>query len=316
MKVVILKSPLTGYEDVTPKQRPWTKHLKKNIGIDETIFLYIKSKYPSVFIEHSSLDKVVKTNDYDMVWAGTEIYANAGWIYAHKPKTAKRIFSKLRKIKNLFPSYEYIQYMGNKCAYTTELKLPFTPTNCISSRNKSAIMSIAKKYKGNVFIKPALGSESIDVYSDTNNDLENYLLNIQKKKVHDILIVQPRRVFCTECNPEIKAYFVGKKFSYAIGMKWGGDVVKFYKRLPYGAFKVGVKTVKELNKLEPTIVTRVDMYKYNNRYIINEIEIAPSIATEDIDNIKNWNYDKHVGDRLVDLLLNRKMSSIPMYGCG
>lgn len=316
MKLAILKSPLTGYDDVNPQQRQWTKHLKKNIGIDKTIFLYIKSKYQDVVIEYSHIDKILKNNDYDMVWAGTEMYANGGWIYAHKPKSSKIIFDKLRKIKNLVPSHNYIQYMGNKCAYTQELKLPFTPTHCISSKNKNAILSVAKKYNGNVFIKPAWGSESIDLYSNTNNNLGNYLLNIQKKKVHDILIVQPKRLFCTECNPEIKAYFVGNKFSYAIGMKWGGEVVKFYKRLPSGAFKVGIKAVKVLNKLEPTIVTRVDMYKYNNKYIINEIEISPSIANEDIDNIKNWNYDKHVGDRIVDLLYNKKIASIPTYRCG
>lgn len=301
-KIAILKSPLKGYDDVYPHTRPWTKHLRRNLAIDESVMLYIKSKYPNVEIKQVTLDAILKNNDYDLVWAGTEMYANAGWIVAHRPKQSKTIFKKLKKVKNMVPSFEYIQFMGDKCNYTQKIKAPFTPTHCISPKNKESILELQKKYKGEVFVKPAFGSESIDLYHDTSKNLGKYVDRIANEKVHDTLVVQPKRVFCTECNPEIKAYFVGKKFSYAIGMKWGGKTIGFYETLPRKAHNVALKAIKELEKYEKTIVSRVDMYKFNNEYIINEIEISPAIASEDIANIKNWKYDSHIGDRLISFI--------------
>lgn len=304
--VAIIRSPLKGYEDVKPEHRPWTKRRQGNVGIDTSIYLYIKTHYPMIDIRMVSLNTATKQT-FDFVFAGTEMYANGGWIRSHMPKKAESIFEKLKKVKNMYPSYEFIQFMSDKCEYSKKLKAPFTPTHCLSPQNKEGIKEVAKRYNGDVFIKPAWGSESIDLYTDKSHSLSKYLNKMAQKNYH-LLIVQPKRVFCTECNPEIKAYFVGTKFSYAIGMKWGGETIRFYSKLPDAAMKVAVSVLKQLQKYESTIVNRVDMYKHKGEYFINEIEISPSIATEDIENIKDWNFDVHVGDRIVELL-SMKMKS-------
>lgn len=310
IRIAILKNPFSNpayqYLNVIPSSRPWTKKLSRNISLDESVARYITSSYDNVIVDYISLNTVVKRNNYDIVWAGSEIYSNFGWLHStQSPTFMKKLIQKLDQIKNLYPDLKYIQTMGDKCKYTpifAKAKIPVTPTYCIKPNDIHKIRSTAKKL-GNVFIKPSTGAEAKNVYSFKNGNINRYLTRI-KKKDYNSMIVQPYRNFGTSTNPELKCYFVGKTLSYAVGATIQGRTTNFYKAIPKEAMKIALKTIAVLHKLsDKIIISRVDMYKYNGKFIVNEIETGPAIAKEDLRELKDdWDLDVLIGDRIIQML--------------
>tara|TARA_B110000977_G_scaffold84695_1_gene113101 strand:- start:13031 stop:13999 length:969 start_codon:yes stop_codon:yes gene_type:complete len=313
VKIAILKNPFKKQEyqylNVIPGSRPWTKGLSRNISLDEAIALYIKSKYSNVHIVYTSLDNVLKTNDFHLVFAGTEIYSNWGWLYSTQTENyMKKVKAQLKKVKNLHPNIEYLHTMGDKCLYTPLLakaQVPVTPTYCIPPSQTNNLRRTARML-GNVFIKPSTGAEAKNVYSYKHGDVEKYFDLIKSKK-YNSMIIQPYRNFGTKSNPELKCYFVGEDLSYAVGATLEGRTTDFYKKIPKAAMTIAQRTLKVLHKLsDKVIISRIDMYKYNGKYYVNEIESGPAIAKADLRELKDkWDLDVLLGERIIKLSMKQ-----------
>lgn len=317
MKIAILKNPMKSGELIYPNQRNWTKDLKTPFGIDKAVFYYIKHKYPKVKCYYKDIDSVLEKNDFDLVYTGTEYYHEMTIMGYKSMKIAKKEMIKLRRVKNLVPEYKYLNYMMDKCGYLKLFEkkgIPVAPTKCytLSKYNSKMKLNMKKfvKVHKNSFLKPIPGGFSKNTFSTTkNNNLNNYL-NSMKNKNYNQLMIQKHMNFATKNNPEIKCYFVGNKHSYSVKTTYDGDTIGVYSELPK---KIELLCNKVINVIQTTtrhlVVTRIDVFKNNGKYYVNEIEVMPWIASEDLVLIKDWNYDKHQGDQLMNIL-KQKYSSL------
>lgn len=107
--------------------------------------------------------------------------------------------SDLQQVKNLFPSYKFVEFVADKCKYYKYLhqaKIPVAPTVCIDLEKPSST-----KYKqlrdlkwNRYFFKPQPSANSTNLINATYNNVQkNFLqhhLSQYKSKAYEKVVVQ------------------------------------------------------------------------------------------------------------------------------
>jgi hypothetical protein len=325
--IAIFKRLGEPYDPIQKEGRPWLSHLKRDIvSPEESMYYYIKYKYPNikvVLITRNNLSSKVDylNKNFDIVFAAFEELTLPFKEFAKKGKFDEyEIYvNAFKSIKNLYPKYEYIEFIMDKCKYYNYLKrnsIPVVPTRCfkLSSKTSSNYIKrvlIDKDWK-RVFIKPIPGLESTDLYNfkDTNlvkNNFKNAIYDLKNKKYKKLVIQKYMKNFATTDFPELRTFWLNKDYQYTISTTSYGYDWKLIKS-PVDKF-IMKNSVHILNMLEKKfkqkmLLTRIDWgYDKNIGYFVNEIEYAPGLFTETFNSGDNsYKLDTKYAKLLVELV--------------
>ena len=227
--------------------------------------------------------------------------------YHNEPKKVfDQLKNTLKSAKNIYPPYDFQQYINNKCTYYYDLdkkNLPIVPTICRTDTNADAIIKDIKFQNWDKAIaKPIYGQES-KLFKKFKNlepePIKKHMKLITKKHGLPGTIFQEYIKGFDADSIESRTFWVGDKYKYSVYTNdknvWcpkeegGSKTWDGYKN----AIKLGKDTLKKLPKIIvdgielPRWLTRVDIScclegknKYNSAFI-NEVEFVPSIYIEE-----------------------------------
>ena len=279
---------------------------KKLIPADAAIGVYLETQYKDMIVDYILPDEItpgrLKKNDLNfmIIYDLLEAYHNEPKNVFHKLKNT------LKSANNIYPPYDYQQYINNKCTYYDDLdkkKLPVVPTICRYDTNSTQLLKDIKFQNWTEAIaKPVYGQESklFKKFKTLNEvPIKKHMEKITKKHGLPGTIFQEYIKGFDKKNIESRTYFVGDQYKYSIYTNdknvWrpkeegGTKEWKDYKT----AIKLGKYTFKKLPKIVvdgielPKLLTRIDISGYlegKNKYsslFINECEFVPSLYIEE-----------------------------------
>lgn len=302
------------YDWVSTEGIPWLENESKtNVKPDIALFKYLVWKYPEhKFIKLYRRNFYRKTNIPDIVLMGWEelTITYYEWIIKEKtPRKFERFYNALKKVKNLYPSLPFIDFITNKCVYYKWLeshRFPVAPTLCYNLKEnieKGMIKNIKDKSWSKIFIKPQPSSESKGVgrfyFPKNKKKILAHINKLKRNKYSDAIVQKFVENFSTTEYPELRTFWVGKQYVYTTettGYAYDWKIRK--KRLPLFVLKESKRLIDELEKefQIPMILLRLDWGQDRyGKYIINEIEYAPGVFSQ-IFKPKKWKLDKLMGD--------------------
>lgn len=320
MKIALFKRLGKPYDPVKTKDRPWMSHLKRKIvSPEESIYYYMKYTYPDIkikLITRNNLPEKVKylNENFDIVFLGLEdptsaffMFSEMKAIYKFKP-----YIKALQNIKNLYPKYDFIDFILNKYKYINFLKsinVNTPPTRFFNLNNKTIKNELIKNDWGKLFIKTIPGAEASNSIILNKKNLQTTKLNnkikeLKEKKYNKILVQKYIENFATSKYPELRTFWVDKKYKYTISTTGFGFNYKLIKK-PVNKYimetsKLILDEIQKKFKQRLPIV-RID-WGYNKEigppfYFVGEIEPQPGLYTEVYDNGNSrWTIDKELGD--------------------
>ena len=314
------------YISTRSKSKPWLNHLlKKWVGPDESIYYYIKYTYPNInikiFTRKIFLENPEHLNKFDITFLGFEDLTSLFQEMVLEKKNInmyKRYTTGMKLVKNLFPSYKYVDFIADKCKYYKFLEkngIPIAPTKCFKVSSSSSYMKreLKKLPWKQTFLKPTPSAESINVQSFMKHNLNNKSfgnhINYLKTRQFDKVVAQKFiNGFATTKYPELRTFWIGNEYQYTIE-----TTEKAYewtlrkKQLPKTVSKLSKKILRilELKFNAPLIITRLDWGFDGKKYFLNEIEFAPGIFSEVFPDGK-WKLDEKIGDKFVKILKHKK----------
>ena len=279
---------------------------KKLIPADAAMGVYLESQYKNMIVDFILPNEItpsrLKKNDLNfmIIYDLLEAYHN------EPKKVFEQLKSTLEKANNIFPPYEYQQYINNKCTYYADLhnkKIPVVPTLCRYDTNAEELVKDIK-FQGweKAIAKPIYGQESklFKKFKTLNEGpMKKHMKRITEKHGLPGTIFQEYIKGFDAAAIESRTYYVGNDYKYSIytndknvwrpkeeggSKKWDG-----YKT----AIKLGKDTLKKLPKIIvngielPKLLTRVDIScclegknKYSSMFV-NECEFVPSLYIEE-----------------------------------
>ena len=319
IKLLIFKSDLrTPFEPLKKYCRPWLKRVKQSIGVDQSIFRYIKYYYSDriqVDLKHPYQVKTFKK--YDYIYPGTEYWTIPN-VHYYKGNATKfiKLLKQIPKRKLLLP-INYMIMGSDKCVQNKllkKIKIPVVTSKCISTKLKyNDIYSQIRKMKMDaIIIKPIPGEGSHNLFKSKNHNnvfTKEYYTNV--KKYNKIIVQKYMKNFASERYPEIRTYWVGNKFVLGVKTTTEGYYKSRVKRLPS---VIKYHTQRLINFIEKKykmkfIFARIDWgYDRSKGYFCNEIEILPGMFVDYYDREFTgtkrcvWNVDKLISERLVEII--------------
>ena len=325
--IAIFKRLGEPYDPIQKKGRPWLSHLKASVvSPEQSMYYYIKYKYPHIKVKLITRNNLSSKVDYlnknfDIVFAAFEELTLPFKEFAKKGKFVEyeNYVNAFKNIKNLYPKYEYIEFIMDKCKYYNYLKrksLPVAPTRCFRLSSKTSSNYIKRvlldKSWNRVFIKPLPGLESTNVfnYRNTNFEKQNFknTINYLKNKKYDKLVIQKyMKDFATTKFPELRTFWLNKDYQYTISTtSYGYDWNLIKKPVHNFIMKNSEIIIDLLEKKfkQKMLLTRIDWgYDQKLGYFVNEIEYAPGLFTEEFNSgDKSYKLDTKYADLLVKLV--------------
>jgi len=317
IKLLIFKSDLRKpFEPLKKYCRPWLKHCKQSVGVDQSIFRYIKYHYSDrIQVDFKHPYRVKNFKKYHYIYAGTEYWTIPN-VHYYKGNATKfvKLLKHIPKRKLLLP-IDYMIMGSDKCVQNIllkKLKIPVVTSKCISTKLKyNAIYSQIRKMKlDDIIIKPIPGEGSHNLFKSKNHNnvlTKEYYTSV--KKYNKIIVQKYMKNFASERYPEIRTYWVGNKFVLGVKTTAEGYYKSSVKRLP-AIIKIHtqkiIKFIEKKYKMK-FIFARIDWgYDRSKGYFFNEIEILPGMFVDYYDNeFKKrctWNVDKLIAERLVKII--------------
>lgn len=318
-RLLIFKVEESIEEPIDKHCRPWLKGLKKTIGIDQSIVKYINYKYGDIVKADYKNPYSVDLEKYDAIYQGTEFWSLSHILRIKGKRELEQytnLLSKKTLNKRFVQPYEYIKFGFNKCEVYKQLMkigIKMAPTKCISTVTKSSYPRV-KKYQlehGRLFMKPIPGEATTNVYNTKGNIIKKSEFNEYMKKLqhyNQLVIQKYMPQFATDRYPEIRTYWIGNKFHYAIHTTTAGYYQKTTYKIPKVIREDTLKIIKHVEKKFKFKFTfaRFDWgYDENMGYFLNEIELFPGTFSNEMNDDKGkcvWNIDEKIGDRLVELI--------------
>tara|TARA_X000001036_G_scaffold435181_2_gene475917 strand:+ start:4546 stop:5676 length:1131 start_codon:yes stop_codon:yes gene_type:complete len=218
-----------------------------------------------------------------------------------------KLYAKLGS--KMYPPLKWADTIYDKCRYYDYLnkkKLPIGETQCIEKRNfvknpSKSVKELKERFTwtGPTFAKPASGTDSLDIgvpnSISTNRKMIQYVRNTFKNPNYSKIVFQKYYSDFEVTVPQMRTYWVGKSFKYAILEDTTGKgivvrprmaLVGKYKRHFKTAFKIAREALKTIQKdffgKMPLLLTRVDFgccLREGNfdDLFINEIEFNPGL---------------------------------------
>lgn len=314
-KILIFKTRLPAFEPVDASCRKWLKGAKYAVGVDKSIVKYINYTYKGqVKVDYKDPFKA-NLEEYDKIFIGMEYWSLAHILKESGQRGLKAYKKLIETVKDkLYTPYPFVEMSYDKCRMHKEMVkigIPVAPTFCINLKEttpEKAFQQIKRKKWGRVFLKPIPGEESMNTFDSGDEfrfpDFKRYM---SKLKQYDHLVCQKfMPSFATDKHPEIRTFWVNKK--YAIGVKttsvgYFQDVVT---RLPAQVRNGTKQIIQHLEKTFqfPFVAARFDWGVHEGKYFFNEMELVPGFFNDGIDDHTKcrWNLDALIGDRLVELL--------------
>ena len=263
-----------------------------------------KYKIEVIPLDGKNLDlKICNSCDYIFcIYEGTFNFMYYGLDnFNHYIKTLKKTKAKV------YPSIkiqEFILYKNRYMKYLDKKGYPIIDTKYIPVKryisDKSKMLDSIEKFIDEndykrIIIKPELAGfkHGVKIYKNISmKNIKKHLDFISKSTEYKHLLLQP---FLENFNKtwEIKTYWILGKHIFSYGQKVKGDDFEFTKPKSKGGklddtivnkvLKMGKEIIKDLFKdHESLIQCRLDFaLNDNNEYVINEIEICPTLSLED-----------------------------------
>tara|TARA_Y100000589_G_scaffold304384_1_gene317498 strand:- start:38 stop:1225 length:1188 start_codon:yes stop_codon:yes gene_type:complete len=280
---------------------------KKLIPADAAMGVYLETHYKNMIVDYILPNEItpvrLKKNDMNFMIIYDLLEA-----YHNEPKEVfEQLKNTLEKANNIYPPYDYQQYINNKCTYYADLhqkNIPVVPTICRYDTNAEELLKDIKFQEWEKAIaKPIYGQESklFKKFKTLNPDPMKKHMKIitEKYGLPGTIFQEYIKGFDAE-QIESRTYFVGDDYKYSIytdgahhvwrpkeeggSKRWDG-----YKT----AKKLGKDTLKKLPKIVvngivlPKLLTRIDVScclegknKYSSMFV-NECEFVPSLYIEE-----------------------------------
>jgi len=270
------------------------------IPIDAALGWYIKEKYnvnvnlikPSEISEQILLKNNV---NYIIGFELTDLLSEIGMGKGNKERynMIQKIFKNSRKY-NIHPSWPAQNFINQKGKYLRHLEkagIPIAPTYLVKTRNHFTLKSIRKiitnlRNKGwNSFVvKPEGAAGSFGFIKLSINDAPAKLqghLNRFKKLFKTFILQETMKGFSEFV--EIRTFWYGEKFAYAIGTKDSSIGAEKVIKVPSNSLEVCKKLSSDIFKaipqLKDSVIVRMDFgccrgnTLDNNLYFLNEVEL-------------------------------------------
>jgi len=240
------------------RTRPWLdvnipSHLrinnsknKKCVPGDVSVGLYMQHKDPKIEIDFIKPNEITEKRLKGNLINFMVIYDLLESFHTDKDKKRKnfrKVTKILSKAKNIYPSFEYQQFVNDKSKYLeyfTKKKVNVIPTFKVSCETlkekridgtiKHIINHVKKRpWNGKFIAKPIFGQESIDfkAFKDglddeslqkTEKELKKYLNKIMVDRTvkYPGILIQKYIEGFDEKKPEIRMYFFDENYKYSI----------------------------------------------------------------------------------------------------
>ena len=298
--------------NVNDKRRPWLKYAPEHLTVnskgktvipdDAAIGMYLETQFKNVIVDYilpkDLTPKRLKQNDLNFM-----IIYDLLESYHNEPRNVfLKLKNTLKKANNIFPSYEYQQYINNKCLYYEDLdkkNITVAPTLCRYDKNADKLLKDVKEQKWEQIIaKPVYGQESklFKKFKDLSpKPIKNHMTKIVDKYGLPGTIFQEYIKGFDKSNIEVRSFYVGNNYNYSVYTSsdntWtpkeeGGT--KKYDRYK-NALDLSKKTLKKLPKMcvngvnLPRLLTRIDIgccLEGKQQDFVNEVEFVPSLYIE------------------------------------
>ena len=305
--------------------KPWLNHLKKKwVGPDESIYYYMKYTFPDItvkmFTRKIFIERPEYLNKFDITFLGFEeltLPFKEMVLTKQNSNGYKRYVSGMKRVKNLYPSYKFVDFIADKCKYYSFLQkngIPIAPTKCFKTTASSAYMKreLKKLPWKRTFIKPTPSAESTNVNSFAKDNFKSKRFNehiryLRNRKFDKVVAQRFVNNFATSEHPELRTFWIANKYQYTIETTEKGYDWNIRERpLPKIVSELSKKTLKLLESKfkAPLIITRLDWGFDGKRYFMNEIEYAPGTFAEIFPEGK-WDLDKKIGDVFANIAFAR-----------
>tara|TARA_B100001094_G_scaffold50362_1_gene45874 strand:+ start:18258 stop:19229 length:972 start_codon:yes stop_codon:yes gene_type:complete len=310
------------YDWVNTKGIPWLVHEKSKEGVkpDIALFNYLVWKYPQYkFIKLYRTSFHKRTVLPDLVLMGFEelTLPYYKWVVKEKtPEKFKQFYGALKKVKNLYPTIPFIDFITDKCVYYKWLekhKFGVAPTLCYDlkqSIKRKILKNIQFKTWNKIFMKPQPSAESKGAkgfnFPKNKKNISGHVNYLKSSKYSKAIVQKYINNFATKDYPELRTFWVGNKYVYTLETtEFGYDWNIRKKSLPPIVLKETKRLISLLEKKFdiPMLLLRIDWGQDRfGRFIINEIEYAPGVFAQMFPE-KKWILDRLMGDRIIKKIL-------------
>lgn len=284
----------------------YTKLLKDRLHVDVAIAMTVKLKFPGHTVDiilPREIDVArLKQNDINFVlgFDYISIIEKFPLVRKFQGDKGKQLLRDIYKNPNskIFPPYKHQNFIWNKQSYLTTFQkagVPINPTLFINQKVNipKLIQQIKQKKWSQFIIKPIGGSCGLGCDFFTLSDVEEspgLLLDyfVENSESYTDYLVQQITLGFKQYG-EIKSFWIGGKFSYAINTKGSSDdptvVPVTDKKELTQCKKLGTQVVEAIpplffqGKKTTPVMTRIDMLcclnnkpKSRGKYFLNEIE--------------------------------------------
>ncbi len=312
------------------------------------VYYYLKHYYEDqhhfelLFSNDISLKNLNNLKNYDMIFYN--FYDNIShFIVKKKSMNASQEFMNILEAleDKVYPPLKFFKIQMDKCHYYDYLKkkkFNIFETSCVkSTMSDIQIKSIIENTnKGDVFLKPVMGTQSIYTKKvKSGDDLDQVLKFLKRifKIGYKKYVVQAYSPSFNE-KEEYRMFYVGDKYQYTAVSKVGNEKNHKTKGVAIiqndgGTYKVSPSVVSNMKNTAlraiksfqsdtfnglPTLLTRVDMVVSNNKVYINEIEIVPNYFTSIFKKGVDKKMDKVLGEQMkmiIDARYNQLVKKLP-----
>lgn len=244
----------------------------------------------------------------DMIDEYCAFVVRSVWGYHRNYNSFLRCISNIKKKnKYIFNSYECIiknAFKHNQIKFFKANNIPHIPT---VFWNKNIKKDMAHRFfcEKSFVIKPSVSASGENVIKLKKNNLEKIdeiyeiILNDKNQK----LLIQP--YIKTVRNGEYSCIVINDELQYAVCRKTGiftvKKEVKYLKKLPENIKNI-VDYIIEILKPFETIFYRVDFFKYNDGYVVNELEmIDPDLFIK----ILSSDMQKKIINKLSEIIIKK-----------
>ena len=327
---------------VKSRERPWVSEIlerypeehseflienhdgKMCVAGDVSIGMYIAWNWKNVNIDYILPDEIssdrFRENDINFMI----VYDLLESFHVDKRSAFTEFKEALQDSDNVYPPYEYQQFINNKCNYISHLAkrndsviptICFTKEEYFRNGHSKTIKALKKAFDGwgsDKFIsKPVMGQESIGFKRfDRFNAREIKDHMDERFEEYPGLIFQKYIEGFDESNPEVRMYFIGDQYKYSVittnktvsipedekGTEFIPKKLELVRKAKATMNKL--PAIKMAGKVMPRLLTRIDVAcqeKYAKPWIVNEVEFVPSLYIEDVNIIP----EIFMGDQMV-----------------
>jgi hypothetical protein len=323
INIALFKRLGAPYDPIKTSERKWLSHLKRDIvSPEESVYYYIKYMYPDInitLVNRNKLGSKIKLlNSFDMVFLGLEELTLPFLEFSKRGdiKGYTDYFDNMKKIKTLYPRFEYVSFIADKCKYYSFLEknnIPVAPTKCFNG-GSIKYEYVRRLFKRNgwdkkIFLKPtpsAAGTNSNSFSIENKNKLREYTKRVRDKKYNKIVAQPFLPNFATKGNKELRTFWVNKSYQYTISTTSKGyDWTRISKPMDRFIMDTSVRILELLEKKfkHVNIITRIDWgYDKHIGPFVNEIEYAPGFFTEMFNQGgKGWKTDVKIAQEIVKI---------------